>query len=160
MRTTTPAALLLALGLAACGGSTDHKKAAYKAFADEDHAEAAQQFEQALASRSASDADYKELKIDRVRALSWVDGDRALVAARNLASELTLDAREYRDITTEMVNAHAYAPAVQMMDLGMKAFPDDEKMAQVRDVVIETSEQAGDPAALNALKGMGYLGGD
>ena len=46
------------------------------------------------------------------------------------------------------------------MDLGMKAYPDDEKMGLVKDKVIAASKAAGDAGALEALAGMGYLGGD
>ena len=58
------------------------------------------------------------------------------------------------------MTAKAFLPAVTVMDLGIKAYPEDEKMELVKEKVIAESKAANDAGALAALQGMGYLGGD
>lgn len=157
MRTTTLSALLLTLSLTACGGSVDSKEAAYDAYDDGDYAAAVEHFETALEGKTSADADFLELRVDRLRAMAYVDGSKVVEAMTTLAGEVTLSAKDYRSITTDLVTAKAFEPAVRLMDLGMKAFPDDEKMAKVKDVVIEAAKNSGDKGASDALAGLGYL---
>jgi len=160
MRTTT-LTLLLTLGLTACGGGgTDPAQAGRDALTDGDHTGALAHFDEALEGKTSADGDYYELAIDRARALAYVDADKVTEAITALAGEATIAARDYRGITTDLVTAKAFLPAVTVMDLGIKAYPEDEKMELVKEKVIAESKAANDAGALAALQGMGYLGGD
>jgi hypothetical protein len=157
MPSKTLTALLFTFSLAACGGSVDAKEAAYDAYQDGDYASAVSHFETALEGKTSADADFLELKVDHLRALAYVDGKKVVEATKALAGEVTLSAKDYRSITTDLVTAKAFEPAVRLMDLGIKAYPSDEKMAKVKDVVIEAAKNSGDEGANNALAGLGYL---
>lgn len=153
--------LLLILGLGSCGGDpVDPVAAGRAAMVDGDPAAALTYFDQALAGKTSADGDYYELQVDRARALSYTDPTKVPAAVTSLAAEATVAARDYRSITTDLVSAKAFVPAVQVMDLGLKAYPDDSKMVEVKDKVISESKAAGDEGALEALAGMGYLGGE
>lgn len=157
MRTKTPA-LLLTLALAACGGPTDAKTAARDAFQEKDYGEAAKQFEAALEGKTPQDPDYVELQVDHARALAYVEPEKVPGRVESLAEEVELEPRDYRLITTELITAKAYEPAVLVMDQGMKAYPKDEKMAKVAENVKTASQEAGDEGAMKALQGLGYVG--
>jgi len=162
MRTTTLTLLTLTLGLTACGGGggTDPAQEGLAALNDGDHAAALEHFNKALEGKTSADEDYYELAVDRARALAYVDADKVAEAITTLAGEATIAARDYRRITTDLVTEKAFLPAVQVMDLGIKAYPEDEKMEKVKEKVIAESRAANDTGALDALSGMGYLGGD
>jgi hypothetical protein len=160
MRTTTPF-ILLTLGLGSCGGGdADPVALGRAAMTNGDEAAALTYFNQALVGKTSADADYYELQIDRARALSYKEPTKVPEAISSLSAEATVAARDYRNITTDLVTAKAFVPAVEVMDLGMKAYPDDPNMVKFKDKVISQSKAAGDAGALKALEGMGYLGGD
>jgi len=48
--------------------------------------------------------------------------------------------------------------AIDVMDAGMKAYPTSEQMKAVQKQVTEAAKQSKDPAGLNKLKGLGYVG--
>lgn len=152
--------LILILGLAACSGSQDAALAGREALADNNHAEALSHFDTALAERTSADPDFYELSIDRMRAMAYHQPDSVPAAVTTLASQATVTARDYRSITSDLVSAKEFVSAVKVMDLGLTAYPDDAKMVEVKDKVIAESKAAGDAGALEALAGMGYLGGD
>ena len=152
--------LLLTLGLAACSGSQDPALAGLEALNSGNHAEALSHFDTALAEKTSADPDFYELSIDRLRAMAYQQPEAVPAGVTALAGQATVTARDYRTITTDLVSGKQFVSAVNVMDLGMKAYPDDEKMGLVKDKVIAASKAAGDAGALEALAGMGYLGGD
>ncbi len=158
MRRTILSTLLLTLGLAACGGSVDPKEAGYDAFADGDYQAAAGHFESALEGLATDDPAYRDLKIDLARSKALVDPDGAKDVVTALGGEVELEAKHYSKITADLVSAKALAPAVEVVHLGLEAFPDDQKLAQVLERVKEASDAAGDTDATDALSGHGYIG--
>ena len=159
MRTKT-LLLLLPLGLISCGGSQDPAVAGREALSDNNYQEALTHFDAALTGKTSADPDFYDLSIDRMRAMAYHQADEVTGALSALAGQATISARDYRSITTDLVTAKDFVAAVSVMDLGMKAYPEDEKMVKVKDKVIAASKAAGDAGALEALAGMGYLGGD
>ena len=157
----TQHSLLLALALAftACNGGSDPKETAYAALQAGDHATAVSAFDEALAASDPGAPDHTELQLARCEALAYLDGDRAEAEFRDLcAGGAEIGVRQYSLIAGALLGADATVNAVNVVDMGVKAFPDDPKMAALLEKVKEAA--ATDPAALDALKGMGYLGGD
>jgi len=159
MRTQHSFLLILTLCLSACSGGGDPKEAGYAALQAGDHATAVSSFDEALAASDPSALDHAELQLARCEALAYVDGAKAEAEFRSLcASGSDIGVKQYSLIAGALLGANATVNAVNVVDMGVKAFPGDAKMAALLEKVKEAA--ATDPAALDALKGMGYLGGD
>jgi hypothetical protein len=159
MRTQHSILLTLTLSLSACNGGGDPKEAGYAALQAGDHAAAVSAFDEALAASDSSAPDHAELQLARCEALAYVDGAKAEAEFKSLVKGgAEIGVKQYSLIAGALIGANATVNAVNVVDMGVKAFPDDAKMAALLEKVKEAA--ATDPAALDALKGMGYLGGD
>lgn len=159
MRTQYSILLALTLSLTACGGGGDPKEAGYAALQTGDHAAAVSAFDEALAASDSSAPDHAELQLARCEALAYVDGAKAEAEFRSLCEGGSdIGVKQYSLIAGALLAGNAMLNAVNVVDMGVNAFPDDAKMAALLEKVKEAAKE--DPAALDALKGMGYLGGD
>ncbi len=163
MRTQT-LPLLLLLGLFSCGGSDgDPATSAREALDEGSYQTALDQFDKALEGKTPDDGDFYDLSIDRARALAHVDSAKVPEALKALSEKTKVAARDFRSLTIELVNAadaDALTAAVEVINQGMIAYPDDGKMTEVLEKVKARSLESGNTAAQSALTGMGYLGGD
>ena len=146
----------LLLLLSACG-SSDAKAKGLSALQSGDYDAAATSLETAVASLDPSDPGYMEVAMGHCKALAHVDAQKAKAAFEELASAQELRVADYSEIVTHLLSAKQFVPAIEIMDNGLKKFPDDTKMAAIRDKVVEQSKQAADPDAMSALEGLGYL---
>lgn len=165
MRTTLSFPILLAAALSACGDTpapSEAKNAGYDAFQDGDYSAAVSHFDTALEGKDAGAEDYVEVHVERCRALAHVDGPQAEKAFKELLEDVPdpsrVTPRDFSLVASELITAKQGVSAVQVVDAGMKRFPDDEKMKQLLEKVKEAAQK--DPAMSSALQGLGYLGGD
>jgi hypothetical protein len=47
-----------------------------------------------------------------------------------------------------------------VLDAGLTRFADDPKLKEAMDLTVAAAETSGDTSALDALRSLGYLGGD
>ncbi len=170
----------LLLGATSCGPSADAGSsvdAGYDALSSGDHSSALADFDSALAGMQASDARYLEAKVGQLRAQCYVDPTKAKADLLALGSSSGLKARDYRMIVTDLVTAatarakggndadteaakKTITSAVEILQAGAKAFPDDPKWAVLITKVGDKAASLGASAALEGLSGLGYVGGD
>ena len=161
---STPApllALLLCL-CAACGEGdpkalTDRGTAALGAGRD---AEAIESFDRALAGLDPASADWLRASLGRCRALARSQPAKAkgefLALAK--AHPTRVQEQDFGQIVDELVREDAIVEAIDVMDAGIKLHPESPGMQQVRARVLEASQKAQSPEALDKLKGLGYVG--
>jgi hypothetical protein len=98
----------------------------------------------------------------RCEALARLDPKRArdefLALAR--AEPGKLHEQDYAQIADDLVKARAASEAIDVMDAGVKAFPESPQMQVLKQRVVDASKKSKDPAALGKLKGLGYTGDD
>lgn len=155
---TLPLTLLLTLSLAACGDS-DPKEAGYKAIQSGDWSGAAASFQKALDAAEPGSPDRVELAVARCQALAHTAPDQAKAEFLALAASAQLEPKDYTIVVSDLVSEKHFVPAIDILDVGVKTFPEHPKMTQLQQKVVEESQKADDPAALEKLKGLGYLGG-
>jgi hypothetical protein len=153
----------LALVLLGCGASSKEltdKGAA--ALGSGDARSALESFDGALKQMSPSDPDYLRASMGRCQALARLDPNRAkedfLALARSQPGKLR--EQDYAQIADELVKTRAASDAIDVMDAGVKAFPESPQMQVLKQRVVEASKKSKDPAALGKLKGLGYTGDD
>jgi hypothetical protein len=149
--------LLALVFLAGSCGSADPKTEGLSALQASDYGKAAVHLETALASLDPGSPDYMEVARGRCKALAHTDSQKAKAEFEKLASARELRVADYSEIVGHLLSAKQFMPAVEIMDGGLKKFPDDPKMILIKEKVIAQSKQAADPAAMQALAGLGYL---
>lgn len=162
MRSKLFTTLALPFALVACGGgessgADDPGMAAFQAFSRGDHAAAVADFDKALAAIEPTAADYKELSVARCEALAHTDADQAVEAMKALKD---VTPKEYGRVAHELLKAKNFTQAATVMDLGVQAHAGDPAMGKLKDEITAEINKSGDAAGLEALKGLGYLGGD
>ncbi|MCB9914630.1 MAG: hypothetical protein H6828_05705 [Planctomycetes bacterium] len=166
--------LLLALLLAAsCGSSSDPQAqvdAGYSALSSGNHAEALSDFDAVL----ANDGGNLDARIGRMRALCYTDAAKAKSEFLDLAKTGKLQAGDFRVQVTDLVTAataqaqsgakdaatKTIGEAVEILQAGAKAFPEDPKWAVLTKTVGDKASSLGAADALSNLSGLGYVGGD
>jgi hypothetical protein len=153
---------LIALPLAGCGGS-DPKSLNDEAYASlhrGDARAALADFERALEAAPPGTIEHLRAALGRCEALAQTDPSRAQAEFLGFASRERALVREddYSLMCAALVRARAFSPAIDVMDAGMKAFPESKRMQDTKDSVIRATQQAEDPAALNKLASLGYVG--
>ena len=164
MRSLTLSTLILTLGLVACGGggadsgdmSPDEAKAAAReAFDDGNYADAEKHYTNALDGVAKDDSGYLELKVEHLQALSHVNGEKALEQVKELKDQLKAD--QFRKVGLDLFSGGAYVEAAHVMDLGNKAYPDDEQMVSFTEKMVEQIKEKGGEEGASALAGLGYF---
>ncbi|MFT5052370.1 MAG: tetraacyldisaccharide-1-P 4'-kinase [Chlamydiales bacterium] len=160
----TPIALILALSatLTACGGA-DPKAAAYEAFQSGDYAAAVTSFNEAMTGVDTTSPEYLGLAVARCEALAHTNANDAKDSMIALADAQggKVTAKDYNLVAQAMVGAREFAPAILLLDDGIqKRFKDDPKLLALVDKINTEAEKSGDEDTIDALKGLGYVGGD
>jgi hypothetical protein len=154
---------LLAL-LPACGAADPHALTdqGARALGAGDAESARQSFETALAGLKPGDPDYARASMGRFQALVRSAPERArdefLVYAK--AQSSSVGEGDYGMLVGEFLRRERTSEAIDVMDAGVKAFPKSETMLAIRKQVETQARSAKDPAALQKLKGLGYVGGE
>ena len=154
--TLSLAPLLSACGGAAAADPADAADAGYRALGKGDYSGAVSHFDTALAT-AAPGADTKELALARCEALAHTDPKAVEASMKSIQG---LSAKDYGLIARACLSSKAYTEAGQVMHLGVTAFPDEPAMETLKNEVANAVAKSGDKAANDALKGLGYLGGD
>jgi hypothetical protein len=164
MRHVLPSLVLAACVLTACNGSdpkalTDKGSAA---LGSGDTRTALESFDAALKHMDPAHPDFLRASLGRCRALASQNPAQAKQDFLSLArsTSLKVNEQDFAAMAEELVNRGAAADAVDVMDAGLKAFPESPKMQFLKQKVVEASKKSKDPAALNKLKGLGYTGDD
>lgn len=152
----TPILLSLCLPLAACG-SGNPRVNARDALNSGDYSTAISEFDEALAGLTVGSPDYVGLSVDRCRALAYADAEQAKDDFVALASSADVELRDFTAVVSELVAAAAWLPAIDLVDAGMKRFPEEPGMLEIKVRVIEKSKESGNEDALKKLKGIGYI---
>jgi hypothetical protein len=156
--------LSVCLVLPACGTSdpralTDEGASA---LASGDAKGAQASFEKALSVLKPSDPDFARASMGRFQAL--VRSEPALARDGFLAYAKAQGAAvtegDYGTLVAEFLRREHTVEAIDVMDAGVKAFPKSEAMVAIRKKVEEQARTAKDPAAMQKMKGLGYIGGD
>ena len=160
MRHLAPLILLLA---AACGGS-DPKAltdAGVSALGSGDAKSALASFDDALAHMPANDPQLLRASLGRVQALARTEPAKAKEAflALTESQKSKINEGDFGLVVSELLRKNANVEAVDVMNAGVKMFPESTKMLAVKTQVLEQSKKSNDPAALQKLRGLGY-GGD
>jgi hypothetical protein len=140
----------------ACGGQSS-EKAAYQALGSGQFAEAVGLFDRALSVVEETDERYLGLLLGKCSALASTDAPRARDLFLATADSHALKVQDYNLVVSHLVSARAFDPAIDIMEEGAKAFPDDPKIKEMGQVVRKASEKTGDTAALARLKSLPYL---
>jgi major membrane immunogen (membrane-anchored lipoprotein) len=164
MRLTLPLLLCLTTVLAACGSSdpkelTDQGSAA---LGSGDVSTAIERFDAALKHMDAKHPDYVRASMGRCQALVRQNPRQAKdeFLALSRTAQGHIHEQDFSAIAGELVKTGAVTEAVEVMDAGLKAFPESPQMQILKQKVVEASTKSKDPAALKALKGLGYTGDD
>lgn len=176
MRPPKTALLSLLLGLAACGGGSDpaaQVDSGYSSLSAGDHAAAVTSFEGALAGLEAGTPQHLDAKLGQIQALCHVDPVRARGELLGLSADSGVQAGDYNKVVTELVaaaQAKAAADqdaavatineAVAILTQGKQTFPDYDKWDALIKKTGDRAASLGSGDALEALKGLGYVGGD
>ncbi len=162
MRYATPLLLCALLVLPACS-ETDPKVLTddgTAALGSGDSAAAAKSFEAALAHMDSKHPDFLRASMGRCQALARQNPMEAKQSFLDLARQHPTLVKEadYGTIIRALVQNRAASEAVGIVEAGMKAYPSSTSMAAIRDEVGDAVKASSDPAALDTLKGLGYVG--
>lgn len=169
------AALLLLLSTA-CGGetsATDSTDAGYSSLNSGSYDDAARSFESALAGLKAGDEGYLSAKLGWVQAQCHLDAGKAKTELLGLSKDSGVKASDYSMVVTEIISAATSQAAndadgasatienaIAILEQGKKDFPDYDKWDALIKKTGDKAVSLGSADALEALKGLGYVGGD
>jgi hypothetical protein len=172
------AAALLLLTTSACGDSTANPGASidegYSSLNSGSYAQAVSSFQSALAGLAEGDKKYLEAKLGELRAQCYIDASKARAGLLALSKTAGVEAGHYSMVVTDLVsaatkqaadNAKAAASAtigeaVAILEAGQQKFPDYDKWKGLLNKVGDKATTLGSADSLEALRGLGYVGGD
>lgn len=154
--------ILLLLPLCACSGDSPKQLTdkGVQALAAGQAREAQGRFEEALKGLQPTDPDFIRAQLGRVQALARLQAPLARDAFLALARDhkQLVQEGDYGLVVSELLRADAPIEAIDVMDAGMKAYPQSAQMQAVQKQVTDAAKQSKDPAGLKKLKGLGYVG--
>ena len=154
--------LPLVLLVQACGPADPHALTdqGARALGAGDARSARYSFEAALAGLKPGEPDYARASMGRFQALARGEPERArdevLVYAK--AQSANVGEGDYGMLVSEFLRRERTVEAIDVMDAGVKAFPNSEAMLAIRKRVEEQARSSKDPASMQKLKGLGYVG--
>jgi len=161
------AALALAALATACGQNpTELTNAGRTALESADPAAAEAHFRDALAAYGSdhTSPDYLNARVGLCEALAAQEAAAKAQAAvdefRKLATEMPdkIDARLYNSLGGRLADAGHRKEAIDLIGAGKERFPDTEHLDKLAHRILEEAEASNDAGALDALKGLGYVG--
>lgn len=158
MRTRTALPTLLTLLVAACG-SADPKDAGLEALQRGQYTDAVYHLEVALEGAQPGTEEYVEIAVARCEALAHTDAAACKTEFMELVTSASdqISTQDFSMVVTRLMETQEYLAAIDILEAGVNKFPDDPKMGKIKEKVVEESKKAADPAALEALKGLGYI---
>jgi len=160
-----PASVLLALLLTACGGSSDPAEltnSGYKNLSAADFGAAIDDFDRALAAIGEDPANplYLRAKMGAIGAHTEADPARARTDFLALSEALpdSVSDRDFSRVAGRLGDAGHFKDAVALLEKGKAAHPDSTALDALGKQLAAQANQADDPAAVEALRGLGYVG--
>ena len=157
----TAALFLAAIALAACGASDpiEMNNRGAEALNRGDPKAALELFGGAAAALPPESEQGKRAALGQVEALVALDPPRArdtfLAYAR--AHPAQLEPRDYRRVAGQLTGGRHFLEAIDVIQAGDLAHPGDETIGKMITLIGEEAKKADSPAALQKLKGLGYL---
>lgn len=160
-----PIALVAALVLVTpgCGGGSDPAALSQEGFQElgaGDFEAAEHSFAKALEGMDSSHADYLRVRLGHVEAQARIAPARAkdefLALATAMKDKVT--DRHYNQVGGRLADAGAFPEATAVLEAGLAAFPESKALADLRKSLGDRAKASGDSGALDALKGLGYVG--
>jgi len=159
---------LLALPLLAGCGDTDAgaadptrlADAGYASLGSSDFEGALDDFERALGALEPGAPGFVRAAMGKVEALIHLDAGRARDEFLALAAGYpdAVGTREFKTVGGKLTSEKRFEEAISVLHAGLEAYAEDPGLQAMLDRVAEESERAGDAGALDALRGLGYLG--
>ena len=159
-------ALLLSLVLVASACSPADPKAltdqGHSALGAGDAEKAQASFDDALAQIDPSHPEWLRASLGRCQALARHDPTAAREAFLGLARShpARVTVQDFSIVVGELVQAGAVSEAIDVMDAGIKLYPESPVMQVIKEKVIAASTRSQDPGVSDKLKGLGYVGQD
>lgn len=154
--------LALVLASTGCGhkSALDLTNDGMSAMSGGDAKTALASFDGALKELKETDPEYMRASVGRAQALVRIDPAKAAREFLELAKKNRdrIKDQDFHIVVSEFVRARKFTDAVELMHQGNLMFPKSEKMNSIKDAVIAESKKANDAAAIEALKGLGYIG--
>ncbi len=158
----SPLLLCLVLLLPSCGGGADPAELTRAGYSqlNSGNAQAAQtSFERALTSLQPGDPDYVRASLGLAQVLAAQDPARAKQLFLDLSAKGLVQEGDFRLVAGALVSARHFEEATALVQVGMTAFPESPRMAELRDYVGDSALKMGSEVPA-ALKGLGYVGSD
>lgn len=156
---------LLACGLAgtACSGGGDPTECTnqgYAALGKGDAESAVDHFADALKSLKPGEPGYDRARMGEIEAKIHLKPDAAAKSFLDYAAQQPdeVDAADYQKVGVKLSENKALTDAVSVLDAGLKRFPDNPTLKAAIAKTLAAAQQVGDNGALDALRGLGYVG--
>jgi len=152
----------LLLTLAACGGAdpatlvTD----SYSSLSSRDYAGAEAGFTDALTQLEPGTGEHLRAQLGLFRARSYSDAAGAKTDFLAFAKANDLQIGDYTQFITDLVTGEHLGEAIAVVGEMKTAFPDNPKVDDMGNALVERAKNAKDSGALDALSGLGYVGND
>jgi hypothetical protein len=152
---------------ASCAGSSDPRvltDEGTKALDSGDYADAAKSFDAAVAALGPDTAnpEWLRAKLGAIHARTQLDAGKAkddfLALAAANPDKITAD--HFNRVASRLGTAKKLDEAIAVLDAGKKAFPGTKHLDALGKELVRSAKESGDAAALDSLKGLGYVGGD
>jgi hypothetical protein len=157
------ALFLITAGFTACSGSADPAQLTRDGVAALNSGKPADAFkmlDKAVQAMEPTDPKYGQAAVNRCRALAHTDAAKAkdeflaLAAAHASAVEEV----DYEIVADTLRSKKKYAEAIEILAAGMQRYTESPKLIALRDQLGKEAETSGDSSALDAIKGLGYVG--
>ncbi len=166
----------LLLFATSCGGSEVNANAAldlgFDSLTAEEYDDALMHFETALASLAPGDENYLGAKLNQVKALAFIDPERAKATLLGIPENLGVRPGDYRMIVGELTTSaealtkkdmedlanQSMEVAVQILHAGSETFPEFGGWNELVKITGKKAESLGASEALSGLIGLGYAG--
>jgi len=155
-------ALLLAF-LTACGGSADPAQLTRDGVAALNSGkptDAYEMLDKAVQAMEPTDPKYAQAAVNRCRALAHTDAAKAKDEFLALASAhaSVIEEVDYEMVADTLRSKKEYGEAADVLAAGMLRYTESPKLEALRDQLGKEAEASGDSSALDAIKGLGYVG--
>lgn len=151
--------------LASCGGGSDPRALTdegSKALNSGDYADAVKSYEKALAEigTDTQNPDWKRAKMGLFQARAQVDGTRAKEEFLQFAgaNPSAVNDGDFNLIASKLGSARKLDEAIAVLEAGKAAFPESQHLDALGKELVNRAKESGDAGALDALKGLGYVG--
>jgi hypothetical protein len=153
----------LLLLVAACGSDSDTEalvRQGYTRLNSGDAAGGIACFDRALVALASSDPQYLEASMGRFQALARVEPERVApeLVQRADSEPECFGPEEFRFVAGHLRMAEHHTQAVQLLDVAIQRFDDDEKLLDEMRITEQSAKRVGDDKALEELKKMGSIG--